>query len=332
MDVTKGYRNKVQVPFGMADGKVIYGFYRQRSHDITPMTSCVIQSDLSSDILKFIRNLCNEYHIPAYEEETERGFIRHVLIKESRKNGDVMVVLVMTTDKVDNLSILVQKITKRYSQVKSIILNINPEKTNVILGRKFTTLYGSDVIVDSLGGLDFEIGANTFYQVNPVQTEKLYGKAIEYAKLTGKETVIDAYCGIGTIGLLASRHAKEVYGVEIVEEAIENARRNANINNITNAKFVANNSEDQIIRWNEEGIKADVIFVDPPRKGCERKFLETVIAMKIPRIVYVSCDAGTLARDLRILADNGYEVKEIQPVDMFPHTSHIENVVLIERK
>lgn len=331
MDDTKSYRNKIQAPYGMEGNKVIFGFYRKRTHDIIPIKVCHIHSPLALDILNFIKNLCNEYRIPAYDEEKHRGIIRHVLIKESQKNGDVMVVLICTKDDIAELGQITEKITKRYPQVKSIILNVNSDRTNVILGSKFKTLYGQKVIIDSLGGLDFEIGASSFYQVNPVQTEKLYQTAINFANLTGKETIIDAYCGIGTIGLLASKKAKEVYGVEVVEEAIINARRNAKINNIENAHFVVGKSEDQIKIWNEEGIKADVIFVDPPRKGCEKEFLETIIDMKIPTMVYVSCDVATLARDLRILVDGGYEVEEVQPVDMFPHTTHVECVTLMSR-
>jgi 23S rRNA (uracil1939-C5)-methyltransferase len=331
MDNTAGYRNKIQAPFGMENGKVIFGFFRKRTHDIIPIKECFIHTPQTLDILNFIKNLCNEYRIPAYNEEKHQGIIRHVLIRDSRKNGDMMVVLVVTKENITELNVITEKIAKRYPQVKSIILNVNSERTNVILGKKFKTLYGKDVVVDSLGGLDFEIGASSFYQVNPVQTEKLYRTAINYANLTGNEIVIDAYCGIGTIGLLASKKAKMVYGVEVVEEAIKNANKNAQINNITNVSFVVGKSEVQIKKWDQEGIKADVIFVDPPRKGCDQEFLNTIIEMEIPKVVYVSCNVATLARDLRILADSGYELKAVQPVDMFPHTTHVECVTLMSR-
>ncbi|MBQ8292454.1 MAG: 23S rRNA (uracil(1939)-C(5))-methyltransferase RlmD [Bacilli bacterium] len=330
-DPTK-YRNKVQVPFGELKGKAISGFYKLNSHEIIPLTECSIQTEEMTEIVKFIRNLCNEYHIKGYNEKLNKGDIRHVLIRESIKTGEVMVILICTKAEYPELDELVNKLVKRHPRIVSVMINVNKYQTNTILGNYFKVLYGRNYIIDELCGLKFKIGCRSFYQVNAYQTEKLYNKVLEVGAFKDTDVVIDAYCGIGTIGSTIAKKAKYVYGVEIVEEAIQNAKENAEMNGLTNIEFVCNKAEDQIKEWAKMGIKADAIVVDPPRKGCEGDFLKTVVEMNIPKIVYVSCDVATLARDLKYLAENGYNVGHIQPVDMFPQTNHIENVVCVTKK
>jgi 23S rRNA (uracil1939-C5)-methyltransferase len=333
MENPTSYRNKVQVPFGVNEfGKVTCGFYRQRTHIIQPLEKCYIQTETSTEIVKFVRNLCNEYRILGYDETTKKGIIRHVLVRHGVKTNEYMVVLVLTKETLKEKDEIVSKLINRYPMIKTIVINVNTADTNTILSDKFITIYGEGVIRDELYGLQFEISPESFYQINHSQTDKLYVKAIEYAKLTGNETVVDAYCGIGTIGLIAASQAKKVYGVEIVKSAIVNARKNAYLNNIKNISFVIGKSEDQIMEWKKQGLDIDVIFVDPPRKGCEKSLLEAIIDLKIKKIVYVSCDVATFARDSRILVDGGYELKEITPFDMFPYTTHVETVTLLSLK
>ena len=327
MKVPKEYRNKVQVPFRMNRYKTICGFFERDTHNVVPLTECIIQPKISTDIVNFVRNLCNEYNIKGYNEINQTGLIRHTLVRMNSDLSEIMLVLVMLDKKMPYQDEIIAKLTKRYPAIKSVIININRQKNNTILGEECVTIYGKDTINDTLCGLKFEIGPKSFYQVNHVQTEVLYQKAIEIAELKNTDILIDAYCGIGTIGLIASRHVKKLYGVEIVDEAIKNAKKNAKRNSIENAEFVCNKAESQIIKWKEAGISADVIIVDPPRKGCDQMLLDTVVEMKIPRMVYVSCDPATLARDLKYMSEHGYRIDKIQPVDMFPQSSNIENVV-----
>ncbi len=323
----KEYRNKVQVPFRMNRYKTICGFFERDTHNVVPLTECVIQPRISTDIINFVRNLCNEYNIKGYNEINQTGLIRHTLVRMNNDLSEIMVVLVALDKKIPYQEEIVAKLTKRYPAIKSIIININKQKNNTILGEECITIYGKDTISDTLCGLKFEIGPKSFYQVNHLQTEILYQKAIEIAELKNTDILIDAYCGIGTIGLIASHHVKQLYGVEIVDEAIKNAKKNAKRNNIVNAEFVCNKAEKQIIKWKETGILADAIIVDPPRKGCDQVLLDTVTEMRIPKMVYVSCDPATLARDLKYMREKGYNIDKIQPVDMFPQSSNIENVV-----
>jgi len=333
MDSPGQYRNKVQVPFGVNEhGKVICGFYRQRTHIIQPLEKCYIQTETSTEIVKFVRNLCNEYRISGYDEETKKGIIRHVLVRHGFKTNEYMVVLVLTKETLKEKDEIVSKLLNRYPMIKTILFNVNTEDTNTILSERFVTVYGDGVIQDELCGMKFEISPDSFYQVNPVQTEKLYQKALEYANLKGSETVVDAYCGIGTIGLLAAKNAKHVYGIEVVRSAIVNARKNAYLNDVRNISFLVGKSEDQILEWKKQEISVDVMFIDPPRKGCEKKLLDAAIEMKITKIVYVSCDSATFARDARILVDGGYDLVETTPVDMFPFTNHVETVSLLSLK
>lgn len=325
------YRNKVQVPFGEMEGGLIGGFYAQGSHRIIDMDQCLIQHERSDEVVARVKEIARSLGISAYNEATHTGLLRHVVVKYGFATGELMVILVTNGTRIPSVEQWVRAIREAIPGVKSICHNVNTARTNVIFGERTKVLWGEEVIHDTIGDVKFAISPRSFYQVNPVQTEVLYRQALEYAGLTGKETVIDAYCGIGTISLFLARHAKQVYGVEIVEDAVADARRNAALNDLHNVTFAAGKAEEVIPAWKQEGIVPDVIVVDPPRKGCDAALLETMVAMRPERIVYVSCNPATLARDLRVLEDGGYRTLEAQPVDMFPHTTHIENVALIVR-
>ena len=326
------YRNKVQIPVGERHGELITGFYRMRSHDIIDdMETCVIQDEVNDRTVHAIRRIANKVGITAYDEKADRGVLRHIMVRTGRETEETMVVLVTRTTKLPHKDALIRELTETFPHVKSIVHNINDRKTNVILGRKSKVIWGEEYIYDTIGDVKFAISARSFYQVNPYQTKVLYEKALEYAKITKDDVVIDAYCGIGTISLFLAKKAKKVYGVEVVPEAINDAKNNAKINGITNAAFTVGEAEKVMPEWKEQGLHPDVIVVDPPRKGCDLNFLQAMIDMEPKRIVYVSCNPSTLARDLRILEDGGYETKEIQPVDMFPQTNHVELVALMSR-
>ncbi|WP_425459258.1 23S rRNA (uracil(1939)-C(5))-methyltransferase RlmD [Fontibacillus phaseoli] len=326
------YRNKAQVPVGVTDGALVGGFYARGSHRIVDMETCLIQHEHNDDVVSHVKAIARDLGVTAYDEETGRGLLRHVVVKKAFRTGEMMLVLVTNGRDIPHADAWIGLIREQIPQVVSICQNVNTKQTNVIFGDETRVLWGRDVIYDYIGEVQFAISARSFYQVNPVQTEVLYNKTVEYAGLTGKETVIDAYCGIGTISLFLAQHADQVYGVEIVKEAIEDARSNAELNGMTNVKFEVGASEDVIPRWKQEGIEADVIVVDPPRKGCDPRLLETILEMKPERVVYVSCNPSTLVRDLRILEDGGYRTVEVQSVDMFPHTVHVECCSLLVRK
>ncbi|WP_097027314.1 23S rRNA (uracil(1939)-C(5))-methyltransferase RlmD [Clostridium peptidivorans] len=331
MENPYNYRNKVQLPVGEANGEINIGFYALRSHDIINMEKCYIQDEISEKIMTLVKQWMITNNIKAYDESTHTGVLRHLMIRKGFKTSEVMVVLVTRTNELPHKDEIIELLTSNIKEVVSIIQNINSEKTNVILGQKSSTLWGKDTIQDYIGKFKFNISPLSFFQVNPVQTEVLYNKALEYANLTGDEIVFDAYCGTGTISLFLAQKAKKVYGVEIIPEAIGNAWENAKLNNVDNVDFLVGKSEQVIPDLINKGIKADVVVVDPPRKGCERVLLEAIAKINPKRIVYVSCDAGTLARDLAILDELNYKTEKIQPVDMFPHTAHVECVVLIQR-
>ncbi|SEP01381.1 23S rRNA (uracil(1939)-C(5))-methyltransferase RlmD [Paenibacillus sp. OV219] len=337
------YRNKASVPMGMAatvtggdgDGlvspeRLIGGFYARGSHRIIDMDECMIQHSRNDEIVARVKEIGRELGITAYNEETGRGLLRHVMVRVGFVSGEAMIVLITNGERIPQVERWIERIREAIPGVTGIVQNVNTRDTNVIFGDKTRVLWGSEVIYDELEGIRFAISARSFYQVNPVQTVELYRRAVEYAALSGGERVIDAYCGIGTISLFLARAAGHVYGVEIVPEAIEDAKRNAELNGITNASFEAGLAEVVIPRWRREGIVADVIVVDPPRKGCDEALLETILAMRPERVVYVSCNPSTLARDLRVLEDGGYRTVEVQPVDMFPHTVHVECTVLLK--
>ncbi|USG68329.1 23S rRNA (uracil(1939)-C(5))-methyltransferase RlmD [Brevibacillus ruminantium] len=324
------YRNKAQVPIGEQDGGLVGGFYAEKSHEIIDMNECLIQHPANDEAVNAVKEIASQLNITPYDEKNHTGLLRHVVVKVGARTGEVMVVLVTTEAFIPQRDKLVEEIRTRLSGVKSIVHNINPARTNVIFGEKTVTLWGSDVIYDYIGPIKFAISARSFYQVNPAQTEVLYNKTLEYAGATGTETVIDAYCGIGTISLFLAQKSRHVYGVEIVPEAIADANRNAKLNGIENVTFETGPAEVVIPAWKEQGIRPDVIVVDPPRKGCDEALLTTILQMKPQRVVYVSCNPSTLARDLKVLAEL-YEVREVQPVDMFPHTGHVECVIGMQR-
>ena len=325
------YRNKGQFPFGRSkDGRIIYGFYAGRTHSIIEAEDCLLGAPVNRKILETIRSFMEEYGIEPYEEEMHRGLVRHALIRVGYHTGQIMVCLVINGNNLPNSRRLAEELMK-IEGMTSISLNINREKTNVILGNKMVYLAGSPYITDRIGDLTYRISPQSFYQVNPVQTERLYGKALEFAGLTGQETVWDLYCGIGTISLFLAKKAKQVYGVEIVPAAIENARENAALNEISNVEFFVGKAEEVLPEWyeNHEGASADVIVVDPPRKGCDETLLCTMVKMRPEKIVYVSCDSSTLARDLKYLCREGYRLERVQPVDMFPQGVHVETVAFL---
>lgn len=325
------YRNKAMFPMGIKDKDAVIGFYAPRSHEVIDTISCLIQNEASDKIIAIIKEWIKKYNVSIYDEETQKGLLRHVMVRKAYKTGDTMAVIVINGKDIPYKNELIEDLTQNIIGIKSIVLNINKEKTNVALGNANKTIWGQDYITDYIGDLKFNISPLSFFQVNPVQTEILYNKALEYANLSGIETVIDAYCGTGTISLFLARNAKKVYGVEIVEPAIIDAKKNAKQNNIENVEFICGKSEEIIPNLYKKGIKADVIVVDPPRKGCDLELLKTIVQMKPERIVYVSCDVGTLARDLNYLEENGFKVSAVQPVDMFPWTGHVETVVLITK-
>lgn len=325
------YRNKSQVPVGFVNGKLTAGFYQKRSHEIIDMSTCLIQSEQGDFAVQKTREILAKYGTEPYDEKTGKGDIRHIMTRFAHTTGQLMLVLVTTKDRLPFKEEIIRDLTEQLA-LTSIVQNINPQKTNVIFGDRTKTLWGKDIIEDTIHGIRFAISARSFYQVNPLQTEVLYQQAIEAAELTGEETVIDAYCGIGSISLCLAKKAKHVYGVEIVDQAIQDARANAELNNLSNTTFETGKAEEVIPTWYKAGIVADVLVVDPPRKGCDEKLLQTILAMKPKKVVYVSCNPGTLARDMKILSDGGYEANQVQPVDMFPMTTHIEAVTVLNLK
>ena len=346
------YRNKAQFPIGYdRDGNLIAGFYAGRTHDIIANTDCLLGPAENREILEAVLSYMKENRVSAYRETTGEGLVRHVLIRSGFFSGEIMVCLVINGKRLPAEDKLVETLTKlQFSErrIVSISVSVNTEKTNVIMGKKIRLLWGNEYMEDSLKVMNlsghgeteaaqteeriiFRISPLSFYQVNPRQTEKLYCLALEYAQLTGKETVCDLYCGIGTISLFMAKRAGKVYGVEIVPQAIEDARENARRNQITNAEFYVGKAEEVLPElFERKGIRPDVIVVDPPRKGCDEKCLETMIAMQPERIVYVSCDPATLARDLKILCGGGYEIRRVRAVDQFGHTCHVEVVIMMQ--
>ncbi|SKA86935.1 23S rRNA (uracil1939-C5)-methyltransferase [Clostridium sp. USBA 49] len=332
MDNPYRYRNKVQLPVKLVNGEIKIGFYAPRTHNIISMDSCYIQDKTADEVVRLTKEWLNKYNIEPYDEEKNSGNIRHIMIRKGFKTSEVMVVIVTKEEKIPYIDEFINLMINNIPGIRSIVQNINTKKTNVILGLTNKVLWGDPIISDYIGKFKFNISPLSFFQVNPVQTELLYNKALEYANLTGDEIVFDAYCGTGTISLFLSQRAKKVYGVEVVSEAIKNARKNAEENNVNNVEFLEGESEKIIPKLIKEGIKADVVVVDPPRKGCEKSLLEAIAKMNPKRIVYVSCDPATLARDLAILQNLNYKTLEIQPIDNFPQTAHVECVALIEKK
>lgn len=326
------YRNKAQFPIKMINGKAEIGFYRKKSHQIIPIDKCVIQDETNDKIIELVKNYIDENEVSVYDEKTHKGSLRHLVTKNGFRTGEIMVILVSTQPQLKNIDSLVEKLQEEVEGFKTLVINVNHRRTNVVLGNKNIKVYGDGKITDYIEDLKFEISPLSFYQVNPVQTEILYKKAREYANLTNEDIVCDVYCGIGTISLFLAKTAKKVYGVEVIGAAIRDARNNAMLNQVENAEFLVGEAEEVLPTMYDDGIKVDVVVVDPPRKGCEEIVLDTIVKIDPKRIVYVSCNPSTLGRDLEYLENKGYKCKEIQPVDLFPHSIHVESVCLIEKK
>ncbi len=332
MDEPYHYRNKAQFPFGTdKNGKIVTGFYAGRTHSIISNTNCYLGVEENEQILKIILKHLKKYHIPAYDEQTGKGLMRHVLIRKGFTTGELMVCLILNGTCMPEVNELAAELTK-IPGMTSITINVNTKQTNVIMGQEMRPVWGQDYITDYIGNVKYQISPLSFFQVNPVQTRKLYERALEYADVESGETVWDLYCGIGTISLFLAQKAAKVYGVEIIPQAIEDAKRNAALNGFTNAEFYVGKAEEVLPKmYRENGVKGDVIVVDPPRKGCDEALLQTIVQMKPKRVVYVSCDSATLARDLKYLVSEGYQVVEGTVVDQFPHTVHVETVVLLSK-
>lgn len=328
------YRNKAQFPIGTdKDGQPVAGFYAGRTHSLIPVPEqdCLLGCEENQMLLRIVLDFMKEFKISAYDETVHKGLVRHVLLRKGFSSGELMVCLVINGNKLPHAEVLVERL--KAAGAVSISLSVNKEKTNVIMGVQIINLYGQGYITDKIGNIEYRISPLSFYQVNPIQTERLYGTALEFADLSGGETVWDLYCGIGTISSFLARKAGKVYGVEIIPEAIDDARANAERNGIKNVEFFVGKAEEVLPEQYEKNqIYADVIVVDPPRKGCDSVCLDTILKMAPKKVVYVSCDSSTLARDVKYLCENGYEVKRVRPVDMFPMSGHVETVVLMSRK
>lgn len=332
MDTPLRYRNKAQFPIKRMNNAPAIGFYKKKSHDIIPMDKCVIQHEVNDKIVKIIKTYINAYDVSIYDEKSHTGVLRHLVTKIGFTTNEVMVVLVAKVNKLPHLDELASVLRENVPGFKTLVVNVNKERTNVILGKENIVVVGEGKINDYIGDLVFEISPLSFFQVNPIQTEVLYNKALEYADLKVNDTVFDIYCGIGTISLFLAQKASKVYGIEIVEDAIKDAKINAKLNNLDNVEFYVGKAEEVVPKMYKEGKTANVVVVDPPRKGCDEKVLDTIISMKPDRVVYVSCNPSTLARDLNYLDERGYTCTEIQPVDMFPHTMHVECVAKLIKK
>ena len=326
MEKPERYRNKMVFPI---DKNGDWGFYRERSHDVIPLKDCFLGREVNRDIMNTFSDFIKKYNISVYDEALHKGIIRRVFIRNSK--NEIMVVVSVNADKIPHEAELVSALNKTSPEITSIILNVNKKRTNLVLGDKNITLWGKDRLSDELCGLSYEVSPHSFFQVNPVQTEKLYNTAIGFADISDKDCVMDIYCGIGTISLTAAKKAKSVIGVEIVPQAIENAKENAKRNNVENAEFYCSAAEDIVPELIKNGNTPDVVILDPPRKGSDEKTLSAIVSAKPKRIVYVSCNPATLARDAKFLAENGYRTEKATAVDMFPHTTHVECVVRLCR-
>jgi len=333
MKVPQYYRNKVHRTFGRdRKGNIICGTYQEGTHRIVPVEECLIEDKKAQEIILSIRDLLKSFKIKTYDEDTGYGLLRHVMVRCGRKTGEYMVVLVLGSPILPSKNNFVKALRKIHPEITTVIVNVNNRKTSMVLGEKETTIYGKGFIRDVLCGCSFRISPKSFYQINPMQTEILYQTAIDFAGLTGKEDVIDAYCGIGTIGMIAAKHAKKVLGIELNGDAVRDARMNAKENKMTNIEFRQGDAGEFMVAMAANGGKADIVFMDPPRAGSDEKFLSSVVKFNPKKVVYVSCNPITLERDLKYMVKHGYQVKKIQPVEMFPFTEHVETVVLLTRK
>lgn len=325
------YRNKAQYPVSVCDGELFAGFYAYKSHRIIPCSDCRLQPKEFEQGIKVFEKWVEAADVTSYDENTGRGLLRHIYFRKGFATDELMACAVINGDGIPKADLLIDLLRKNLPSLKSVVININKNKTNVILGKTSKTIWGSDTISDKLLGKSFVISPNSFYQVNHSQCERLYEKAKEYAGLTGSEVLLDLYCGVGTIGLTMADVAKRLVGIEIIPQAVENAKINAALNNITNAEFICADAAKGAELLRKEGITPDVIILDPPRKGCDKALLDTVVQMSPKKIVYVSCDSATLARDLEILKNKNYIVQRVTAVDMFPRTPHVEAVAQIVR-
>ena len=331
MEQPLGYRNKAQVPVRRVNGQLETGFFRKNSHDLLPIEDFYIQDPVIDQVILFTRDLLQRFDLKPYDEKEQSGLIRNLVVRRGHYSGEIMVILVTTRPKIFRVEQLIEQLIKQFPEIVSVMQNINDQNTNAIFGKEWRTLYGQNFITDQMLGNDFQIAAPAFYQVNTEMAEKLYQTAIDFSELTADDVVLDAYSGIGTIGLSVAKQVKKVYGVEVIPEAVENSRKNAAINGITNAHYVCAPAEEAIQNWLKEGIQADVILVDPPRKGLAESFIKASVSMEPKKITYISCNVATMARDIKLYQELGYELKRVQPVDLFPQTHHVEAVSLLVR-
>ena len=331
MDNPYHYRNKVQAAFGRdKQNRIISGVYQSSTHRIVPVDNCLIEDKKADEIIVTIRKLIKSFKLGTFDENKMVGFLRHVLVKRGFASGEIMVVLVTGTEEFKSKRSFINALLERHPGITTLVQNINNKRTNLVLGEKMITLYGDGVIKENLCGYTFTISPKAFYQINPVQTEILYNKAMEFADIKKSDIVIDAYCGTGTIGIIASKYACHVYGVELNKDAVRDAKKNAKLNNIENIDFVNADAGRYMVNIADEGLKADVVIMDPPRAGSDVKFLKSLVKLSPKKVVYISCNPETLARDLMFLSKNRYKIRKIQPVDMFPHTEHVECAALLE--
>ncbi|MDO4438920.1 MAG: 23S rRNA (uracil(1939)-C(5))-methyltransferase RlmD [Eubacteriales bacterium] len=326
------YRNKVHAVFDYDGKNVISGIYEERTHKVVNIEKCMIEDELADEIILTIKGMLKSFKIKTYNEDTGYGIFRHVMVRRGFSTGQVMVILVLSTPILPSKNNFVKALLKAHPEINTVVLNVNDKDTSMVLGDRNIVLYGKGYIEDVLCGLRFRISPNSFYQINSQQTEKLYKKAMEFASLSGKETVIDAYCGIGTIGMTASKKAKEVIGVELNADAVKDAKENARLNNVKNIRFFEQDASDFMTDMAENENYANVVFMDPPRSGSTEKFIDAVSYLNPDRVVYISCNPETQVRDIKYFKKKGYEVKKLQPVDLFPWTEHVETVCLMSRE
>ncbi len=332
MEVPYHYRNKVHAVLDHSKGNVISGIYAEGSHRVVSVDSCLIEDERADEIIVTIRELLQSFKLPVYDEDTGRGLFRHILIRVGKTSGQIMVVLVMASPIFPSKNNFIRVLRQKHPEITTIVQNINDQDTSMVLGEREKVLYGKGYITDTLCGKEFRISSRSFYQINPIQTEKLYQKAIHLASLTGKERIVDAYCGIGTIGLIASDRAKQVIGIELNEDAVRDAMKNARANNVSNVEFYCDDAGDFMREMAANGEKVDVVFMDPPRSGSDEVFLSSVVQLAPKNVVYISCNPETMARDLKYLTGHGYRALTAWPFDMFPSTEHIEVVCCLKRE
>lgn len=325
------YRNKAQYAFGFVRGKTVAGVYQSSTHRIVDIDSCLLTSKIADDICGSVKKLLKSFNLKPYDEANRRGFLRHLLVKNGFKSGEVMVVLVSAGREFPKKRDFVRALVNLHPEITTVVHNVNSKYTSMVLGDKSEVIYGSGKITEELCSLKFKISPKSFYQINPTQTELLYKTALEFADFKGSERILDAYCGTGTIGLIASSHVKSVIGVEINKDAVADAIENAKLNGIKNVRFYACDAGEFMTELAEKGEKIDAVIMDPARAGADIPFLSSVVSLAPEKVIYVSCNPETLARDIKYLVKNGYKVKKIRPVDMFPHTDHVETVILLSR-